>query len=80
VQDADAYESLLKDKVLPSLRGIEGMTHPAISTEDPSYRKRIPVLDTDMAYVEMSAIDIIGSVLKNRWTIDSADGNVAPCT
>ena len=24
VQDADAYESLLKDKVLPSLRGIEG--------------------------------------------------------
>ena len=24
VQDADAYETLLKDKVLPSLRGIEG--------------------------------------------------------
>jgi hypothetical protein len=24
VQDADAYKSLLKDKVLPSLRGIEG--------------------------------------------------------
>ena len=24
VQDAEAYENLLKDKVLPSLRGIEG--------------------------------------------------------
>jgi haloalkane dehalogenase len=29
------------------------MTHPTISTEDISYRKRVSVLDTDMAYVDV---------------------------
>ncbi|SRR6266700_7129675 len=29
------------------------MTHPAISTEDVSYRKHDPVLDTNMAYVDV---------------------------
>ena len=29
------------------------MTHPAISTEDISYRKRISILDTNMAYVDV---------------------------
>ena len=35
------------------------MTHRAISTEDVSYRKRIPVLDTDMAYVDVGEGDPI---------------------
>src|SRR5713226_233191 len=35
------------------------MTRPAISTEDVSYRKRIPVLDTDMAYVDVGEGDPI---------------------
>lgn len=35
------------------------MTHPAISTEDVSYRKRIDVLDTDMAYVDVGEGDPI---------------------
>jgi haloalkane dehalogenase len=35
------------------------MTQPAISTEDVSYRKRIPVLDTDMAYVDVGEGDPI---------------------
>jgi haloalkane dehalogenase len=35
------------------------MTHPAISTEDPSYRKRIPVLDTNIAYVDVGEGDPI---------------------
>jgi len=35
------------------------MTHPAISTEDISYRKRIPVLDTNMAYVDVGEGDPI---------------------
>ena len=35
------------------------MTHPAISTEDLSYRKRIPVLDTNMAYVDVGEGDPI---------------------
>jgi len=35
------------------------MTHPAISTEDLSYRKRLPVLDTNMAYVDVGEGDPI---------------------
>jgi len=35
------------------------MTHPIISTEDPSYRKRIAVLDTNMAYVDVGEGDPI---------------------
>jgi haloalkane dehalogenase len=35
------------------------MTRPEISTEDVSYRKRIPVLDTDMAYVDAGEGDPI---------------------
>jgi haloalkane dehalogenase len=35
------------------------MTQPAISTEDVSYRKRIPVLDTHMAYVDVGEGDPI---------------------
>jgi haloalkane dehalogenase len=35
------------------------MTHPAISTEDISYRKRISVLDTNMAYVDVGEGDPI---------------------
>lgn len=35
------------------------MTHPAISTEDASYRKRVSVLDTDMAYVDVGERDPI---------------------
>lgn len=35
------------------------MTHPAISTEDASYRKRVSVLDTDMAYVDVGEGDPI---------------------
>src|SRR5882724_6951798 len=35
------------------------MTHPAISTEDVSYRKRVPVLDTNIAYVDSGEGDPI---------------------
>lgn len=35
------------------------MTRPAISTEDVSYRKRVPVLDTNMAYVDVGEGDPI---------------------
>ena len=35
------------------------MVNPAISTEDASYRKRVPVLDTDMAYVDVGEGDPI---------------------
>lgn len=35
------------------------MTNPAISTEDISYRKRIPVLDTNMAYIDVGEGDPI---------------------
>jgi haloalkane dehalogenase len=35
------------------------MIQPSISTEDVSYRKRIPVLDTDMAYVDVGEGDPI---------------------
>ena len=35
------------------------MTQPAISTEDASYRKRVPVLDTNMAYVDVGEGDPI---------------------
>lgn len=35
------------------------MKYPAISTEDPSYRKRISVLDTNMAYVDVGEGDPI---------------------
>ena len=35
------------------------MTHPAISTEDISYRKRVSVLDTNMAYVDVGEGDPI---------------------
>jgi haloalkane dehalogenase len=35
------------------------MTHPAISTEDISYRKRISVLDSNMAYVDVGEGDPI---------------------
>ena len=34
VHDADAYETLLKDKVLPSLRDIEGYSHGYILRRD----------------------------------------------
>src|SRR2546425_518408 len=34
-------------------------TNPAISTEDPSYRKRISVLDTNIAYVDAGEGDPI---------------------
>jgi haloalkane dehalogenase len=40
-------------------KGFLKMTHPAISTEDPSYRKRVSVLDTDMAYVDVGDGDPI---------------------
>jgi haloalkane dehalogenase len=33
------------------------MTHTAISTEDPSYRKRVSVLDTNIAYVDVGEGD-----------------------
>jgi hypothetical protein len=36
------------------------MPHAVISTEDASYRKRIAVLDTDMAYVDVGEGDPIG--------------------
>jgi haloalkane dehalogenase len=39
--------------------GISAMTHPAISTEDISYRKRIPVLDSNMAYIDAGEGDPI---------------------
>jgi haloalkane dehalogenase len=35
------------------------MRHPAISTEDPSYRKRVSILDTNMAYVDVGEGDPI---------------------
>ena len=35
------------------------MSHPAISTEDPSYRKRVTILDTNMAYVDVGEGDPI---------------------
>lgn len=35
------------------------MMHAPISTEDASYRKRISVLDTDMAYVDVGGGDPI---------------------
>ena len=35
------------------------MTHPPISTEDVSYRKRVPVLDTNIAYVDAGEGDPI---------------------
>jgi haloalkane dehalogenase len=35
------------------------MMHPAISTEDDSYRKRVSVLDTDIAYVDVAEGDPI---------------------
>jgi haloalkane dehalogenase len=35
------------------------MTHPDISTEEPSYRKRVPVLGTTMAYVDAGEGDPI---------------------
>jgi haloalkane dehalogenase len=35
------------------------MSHPLISTEDPSYRKYVRVLDTDMAYVDVGEGDPI---------------------
>ncbi len=35
------------------------MTRPSISTEDPSYRKRVQVLDTHMAYVDVAEGDPI---------------------
>ena len=35
------------------------MIHPPISTEDVSYRKRVPLLDTDMAYVDAGEGDPI---------------------
>jgi haloalkane dehalogenase len=35
------------------------MTHSAISTEDASYRKRVSVLDTNMAYVDVGEGDPI---------------------
>jgi haloalkane dehalogenase len=35
------------------------MMHTAISTEDDSYRKRVAVLDTDMAYVDVGEGDPI---------------------
>ena len=35
------------------------MTHRPISTEDISYRKRVPVLDTNMAYVDAGEGDPI---------------------
>ena len=35
------------------------MTHAPISTEDVSYRKRVPVLDTNMAYVDAGEGDPI---------------------
>jgi hypothetical protein len=34
-------------------QGASNMTHPVISTEDASYRKRISVLDTNIAYVDV---------------------------
>jgi haloalkane dehalogenase len=35
------------------------MTQPAISTEDASYRKRVPILDSNMAYVDVGEGDPI---------------------
>jgi haloalkane dehalogenase len=35
------------------------MTYPAISTEDVSYRKRVAVLDSNMAYVDVGEGDPI---------------------
>src|SRR5207237_9191718 len=35
------------------------MTHPAISTEDSSYRKRVSIGDTNMAYVDVGEGDPI---------------------
>jgi len=40
-------------------RGVSDMTHSAISTEDASYRKRISVLDSNMAYVDVAEGDPI---------------------
>jgi haloalkane dehalogenase len=40
-------------------RGVPNITHPMISTEDPSYRRRVSVLDTDMAYVDVGEGDPI---------------------
>ena len=45
--------------VITPLRGISNMAHPIISTEDSSYRKRIPVLDTTMAYIDVGEGDPI---------------------
>jgi haloalkane dehalogenase len=42
-----------------NLERSSSMTRPAISTEDSSYRKRISVLDSDMAYVDVGEGDPI---------------------
>jgi len=35
------------------------MTHHSISTEDPSYRKRVSILDSNIAYVDVGEEDPI---------------------
>src|ERR1035438_5018061 len=50
---------------LPSRRRLN-MTPTAISTEDPSYRKRVSVLDTNIAYVDVGEGDPIVFLHGNR--------------
>ena len=45
--------------VQPRLSAVSNMNHSAISTEDDSYRKRISVHDTNMAYVDVGEGDPI---------------------
>ena len=45
--------------VLGSTMGYRQAGNPAISTEDMSYRKHVPVLDTNMAYVDVGEGDPI---------------------
>ena len=45
VQDADAYESLLKDKVLPSLKGIEGYRGGYILRSDGEFEVEFVVMN-----------------------------------
>src|SRR5436190_16732392 len=56
IADGDSRQSSATHSPLSEMR-CKG--HPAISTEDPSYRKRIHILDTNMAYVDVGEGDPI---------------------
>lgn len=61
VADGGGLPSSTAHSPHPEMRGevYPAISHPQISTEDPSYRKRIRVLDTNMAYVDVGEGDPI---------------------